>query len=201
MRQLIFFPILHPLQYSIRISSPQSKPCKVYCWLFPWLVFLRQPPHLLLQHVQARRSLQGSLPLHPFLLPFPLHRSQRQRQHQRSARTCQLQIAAWKALAQKFGNARLRTHQWEWLTSGPKPNSYLPYYTYHLVSKISDIWTEWTTGLNGSLSTWELEETFSRPSWRRDVGSVKTEHSRRKLVVDLITKHFEKPNWNVDLAL
>ncbi|KAK7048472.1 hypothetical protein R3P38DRAFT_2687704 [Favolaschia claudopus] len=115
--------------------------------------------------------------------------------------TSDTQIAAWKALAQKFGDARLRTHQWEWLTSGPKPNSYLPYYTYQPVSKISDIWTEWTIGLNGFLSARELEESFSRPSWRRDVGSVKTERSRRKLVVDLITKLSEKRNWNIDLAL
>ncbi|KAK7043502.1 hypothetical protein R3P38DRAFT_3259576 [Favolaschia claudopus] len=115
--------------------------------------------------------------------------------------TSEAQIAAWQALAHRFGDARLRAHQWEWLTSGPKPNSYLPYYSYQPVPKISDIWTEWTTGLNGFLSTRELEETFTRPSWRRDVGSVKTERSRRKLVVDLITKLSEKPNWNVELAL
>ncbi|KAK7024129.1 hypothetical protein R3P38DRAFT_3270510 [Favolaschia claudopus] len=109
--------------------------------------------------------------------------------------------AAWQALVQKFGDIRLRNHQWEWLTAGPKPNSYLPYYTYQPVSKISDIWVEWTTGLNGFLSTRELEEAFSRPSWRRDVSSVKTERSRRKLVVDLITNLSEKRNWNIDLAL
>ncbi|KAK7008468.1 hypothetical protein R3P38DRAFT_3210716 [Favolaschia claudopus] len=118
-----------------------------------------------------------------------------------SQASSEAQVAAWQALVQKFGDTRLRNHQWEWLTAGPKPNSYLPYYTYQPVSKISDIWVEWTTGLNGFLSTRELEEAFSRPSWRRDVGSVKTERSRRKLVVDLITNLSEKRNWNIDLAL
>ncbi|KAK7049044.1 hypothetical protein R3P38DRAFT_3620573 [Favolaschia claudopus] len=118
-----------------------------------------------------------------------------------SQASSEARVAAWQALVHRFGDARLRNHQWEWLTAGPKPNSYLPYYTYQPVPKITDIWTEWTIGLNGFLSTRELEETFSRPSWRRDVGSVKTERSRRKLVVDLVIKLSEKSNWNVDLAL
>ncbi|KAJ6540767.1 hypothetical protein B0H19DRAFT_1078165 [Mycena capillaripes] len=99
-----------------------------------------------------------------------------------------VQLAAWKTLADKYGDERLRRHQWEWLTSGPKPNTYLPYYQYQPVSKITDVWTEWTIGVNGFLPTRELDEGWGdRPCWRRNKGPAKNEASRRKKVVDLTT--------------
>jgi hypothetical protein len=103
-------------------------------------------------------------------------------------------------MANKYGDTRLRRHRWEWLSSGSKANSYLPYYEYQPASRITDIWEEWTTGLNGFLSTRELEEGWG-PSWRRNQRPLKTERSRRKKVVDLILKLESKRNWTTDLAL
>ncbi|KAF7369757.1 hypothetical protein MVEN_00307500 [Mycena venus] len=111
------------------------------------------------------------------------------------------QTAAWQRMAEKYSDSRLRRHQWEWITSGPKANTYMPYYQYQPLSKVTDIWTEYTDGLNGHLSTRDLDEGWSRPSWRRKVHTLKTEACRRKKVVDLINKLREKRNWTVDLAL
>jgi hypothetical protein len=112
----------------------------------------------------------------------------------------EVQVAAWKAMAEKYGEARLRRHQWEWIDSGVKANTYRPYYQYQDLAKISDVWSEWVTGLNGHLSTRELEEGWG-PKWRRDVNGLKTESSRRKKAVNLITQLAAKRNWTVDLAL
>ncbi|KAJ7351227.1 hypothetical protein DFH08DRAFT_805960 [Mycena albidolilacea] len=66
------------------------------------------------------------------------------------------QRVGWDKMVQKFDESRLRRHQWEWV--GPNTNSYLPYYEYQSVSKITDIWTEWVSGLGG---------TFPLVIWRR----------------------------------
>ncbi|KAJ7262841.1 hypothetical protein C8J57DRAFT_1513088 [Mycena rebaudengoi] len=95
----------------------------------------------------------------------------------------EVQVAAWKAMAEKYGEGRLRRHQGEWINSGVKANTYRPYYQYQDLAKISDVWSEWVTGLNGHLSTRELEE------------------GRRKKAVNLITQLAAKRNWTVDLAL
>ncbi|KAJ6453431.1 hypothetical protein C8R47DRAFT_1168239 [Mycena vitilis] len=92
------------------------------------------------------------------------------------------QVAAWNLLVEKYG-ARL------------------PYYTYHpKPAKITDVWVEWTTGLNGCLSGRELEEGWG-PAWRRNVKTVKTERSRRLKIINLIEKLAAKRNWNLELAL
>ncbi|KAJ7271728.1 hypothetical protein C8J57DRAFT_1507642 [Mycena rebaudengoi] len=74
-------------------------------------------------------------------------------------------LAAWKKFASKYRDARPQRHLWEWVDLG-KGRIYLPFYEYHLVAKITDLWTEWVTGLNGYVSTRELEEEWG-PSWRR----------------------------------
>ena len=65
----------------------------------------------------------------------------------------------------------------------------------------TDTWTEYAEGLNGHLPTRGLDEGWSRPSWRRNMHTLKTEACRRKKVIDLIKKLSEKRNWTVDLAL
>lgn len=112
----------------------------------------------------------------------------------------QLKQEDWQKLVNKYGDARLRRHQWEWVTKGPRANTWLPYYQYQTVNKITDVWTEWVTGLNGHLSTRELEEEWG-PAWCRNKGAVKTPRSRRKKVVDLIIRLSGKRNWTTDLAL
>jgi hypothetical protein len=84
---------------------------------------------------------------------------------------------------------------WSW--EGEK---WLPRYTYQTVQKISDIWEEWSYGLNGYLSTRELEEGWGA-KWRRNNSGLKTENGRRKKVVQLITDLSQKQGWNTQLAL
>jgi hypothetical protein len=107
-----------------------------------------------------------------------------------------LQQANWDALVQKYGELRLQKHpMWSW--EGEK---WLPRYTYQTVEKISDIWDEWSCGLNGYLSTRELEEGWGA-KWRRNNSGLKTENGRRKKVVQLIGDLSLKQGWNTPLAL
>jgi hypothetical protein len=55
-------------------------------------------------------------------------------------------------------------------------------------------------GLNGFLSTRELEEGWGA-RWRRNHSGLKTENGRRKKVVTLVTELSQKPGWTVALAL
>lgn len=107
------------------------------------------------------------------------------------------QTAAWNLLALRYSETRLRRHQWEWI---PKTNSFLPHYTFQPVPKITDIWIEWASGLNGFLSVRELNEGWNA-KWKRDAQRIKSEYSRRKKVIDLIDRLQSKPNWNLELAL
>ncbi|KAJ7448120.1 hypothetical protein FB451DRAFT_1187869 [Mycena latifolia] len=111
-----------------------------------------------------------------------------------------IQLASWDRLAAKFDETRLRTHQWEWITSGKDANSYLPYYTFQPSSKVTAIWDEWASGLNGFLAVRDLEETWGA-KWRRNNTTQKTEMGRRKKVIQLVEKLAAKPNWGLALAL
>ncbi|KAJ7275891.1 hypothetical protein C8J57DRAFT_1590123 [Mycena rebaudengoi] len=95
--------------------------------------------------------------------------------------TTAIHVAAWKKMVAKYGY------------------TYLPFHEYQL-AKITNIWTEWVSGLNGYLSTRELEEGCG-PTWRRNQKGLKTDCSRRKKVADLITQLAAKRNWTVDLTL
>nr|GAT42467.1 predicted protein [Mycena chlorophos] len=111
-----------------------------------------------------------------------------------------VQRREWERLAGKFTDARLRRMpNWEWITVGSRP-TYLPFYDYQPVKKICDVWVEHTDGLNGLLSTRELDEEWG-PSWRRNNASAKNENCRRKKVVRLVNQLAAKPNWSVQLAL
>jgi hypothetical protein len=112
-----------------------------------------------------------------------------------------VQLTEWAKLAAKFGDARLRGHQWEWVASGDHNSGhYLPYYAFQPLSTVTDIWEEWVSGLNGFLAVRILEEHWAA-KWRRNNDFMKTEMGRRKKVVELVERLAEKPNWNVPLAL
>lgn len=107
------------------------------------------------------------------------------------------QLAAWSLLALQYSEARLRRHQWEWIE---KTNTFLPHYAFQPVKKITDIWTEWASGLNGFLSVRELTEGWNA-KWKRDLRAIKSEWGRRSKVIGLVEKLAAKPNWNLELAL
>ncbi|KAF8195181.1 hypothetical protein K438DRAFT_2126985 [Mycena galopus ATCC 62051] len=103
------------------------------------------------------------------------------------------QLDAWNKLAARFGGERLRRHQWEWITIGKDANSYMEFYTFQHVSKITDIWTEWASGLNGFLAIRDMEETWVA-RWRRDNSGLKTEMRRRKKMIRWLTKLLRQTN-------
>lgn len=105
--------------------------------------------------------------------------------------------AAWNKLVTRYGESRLRRHSWEWNNS---TGEWLPYYTYQPVSGITDVWTEWSAGLGGYLSVRELTKGWG-PRWRRNVSGQKTEHARRKKIVDMVAQLSQKHLWDVALAL
>ena len=107
-----------------------------------------------------------------------------------------LQHSNWNDLVKRYGEQRLRRHPtWTWEGQG-----FMPYYVFQPVNSIREIWEEWSRGLNGFLSTRELEEHWGA-RWRRNTSGLKTENGRRKKVVGLIDELTKKPNWNVALAL
>ncbi len=106
------------------------------------------------------------------------------------------QQKAWEKLVQTYGQPRLQHHlAWDWTG-----DNWLPRYNYQSVTQISEIWDEWSTGLNGYLSTRELEEGWGA-KWRRNNPSLKTENGRHKKVVQLIENLSKKPGWSTKLAL
>jgi len=78
--------------------------------------------------------------------------------------------SSWKALVVALGEERLYRHKWEWTS-----RAWLPYYKYLPVHSITDVWTEWSSGLDGHLPVRELEERWGA-KWRRNVPSQRTEN-------------------------
>jgi len=114
------------------------------------------------------------------------------------------QINAIRLLKIKFGD-RIQKHQYEWMKyrSRKLSDEWLPIYTLPSVGSLSlsEIWEEWTSGLNGCLSVRDLEENWAA-RWRRDVSGQKTEMSRRRLVIQKIIEPLSKKiNWNIQLSL
>jgi hypothetical protein len=105
------------------------------------------------------------------------------------------QLVKWDALIEKYGDARVQKHQWEWVKG-----DFVPYYIYPSVSQITEYWAEWADGIGGFLSTRELTEAWGA-KWRRNNGGQRTECGRRKKVTDLVTMLAGRPNWSVNLAL
>ena len=68
------------------------------------------------------------------------------------------------------------------------------------MTQISDIWVEWSDGVDGYLSVQDLTECWGA-RWRRNDAAMKTETSRCKKVIDLMTELSGKPHWDVKLAL
>jgi hypothetical protein len=101
----------------------------------------------------------------------------------------------WAALVAKYDEGHLKRHQWEWASG-----DWLPYYRYKHATQISDIWVEWSDGVDGYLSVWDLTECWGA-RWRRNDAAMKTETSHRKKVIDLMTELSGKPHWDVKLAL
>jgi hypothetical protein len=103
----------------------------------------------------------------------------------------------WAQLTARFDESRLRQHVWEWVS---KDKDWLPVYKYQPVTTISDIWVEWAEGVGGFLSVRDLTECWGA-RWRRNDAGQRTESSRRKKVIDLVTELSSKHLWDVNLAL
>lgn len=101
----------------------------------------------------------------------------------------------WATITEKFGIERTSMHQWDW-----EDGDYLPCYEYQTVTSITDVWTEWASGLNGYIPVRDLMERWGA-KWRRNLPRRKTEGVRRKAIVDLIEELVMKPRWEVPLAL
>lgn len=106
-----------------------------------------------------------------------------------------VQLTRWNRLLEKYGEARVHKHQWEWIHG-----EFLPFYLYQPVDCITGYWTEWADGIGGCLSTRELTEVWGA-KWRRNNGGQRTECGRRKKVVDLVIALAARPNWDTHLAL
>jgi hypothetical protein len=103
----------------------------------------------------------------------------------------------WAELTVRFNESQLRRHAWEWVG---RDKDWLPIYRYQPVTTISDIWSEWAEGVSGFLSVRDLTERWGA-RWRRNDAGQRTEASRRKKVIDLVTELSSKHLWNVNLAL
>ena len=99
----------------------------------------------------------------------------------------------WKALTDKFDEVRMRKHDWSYDTD------YMPFYRFQQVSQICDIWTEWSTGLNGFLPVRNLDEGWGA-RWRRGNRGQGTENCRRSRLVELMEKLIAKRGWDLALA-
>ena len=81
------------------------------------------------------------------------------------------QQKAWQVLVQIHGEPQLWQHPaWDWTG-----DNWLSCYNFQPVTQISDIWDEWSTGLNSFLSTREFEEGWGA-KWRRNNPGLKTEN-------------------------
>ena len=88
----------------------------------------------------------------------------------------------------------MRKHEWQYDTD------YLPLYHFQQVTHICNIWTEWSTGLNGFLPVRNLNEGWGS-RWRKGDRGQGTENCRRARVVELIEQLTAKPGWDLALAL
>jgi hypothetical protein len=102
-------------------------------------------------------------------------------------------LAQWKALTDRFDEVRMRKHEWLYEAD------YVPLYCFQQVTQICDIWTEWSTGLNGFLPVRNLNEGWGA-RWRQGNRGQGTENCRCACVVELIEKLIAKPGWNLALA-
>ena len=102
-------------------------------------------------------------------------------------------LAQWKALTAKFDEVRMRKHEWLYEAD------YVPLYRFQQVTHICDIWTEWSTGLNGFLPVRNLNEGWGA-RWRQGNRGQGTENCRCAHVVGLIEKLIAKPGWDFALA-
>lgn len=104
------------------------------------------------------------------------------------------------ALESKYGETRVHRHRWDWFQSTSKhPDEWIARYTLKKGVSVEDIWTEWTSGLDGCLSTHELVSGWDA-KWRNGNKGQGTEFCRRKKLIDLIDALSRKQNWNVRLA-
>lgn len=107
------------------------------------------------------------------------------------------EVLAWRVLAARHGDERLRKHTWTWI---PETECWLPFYEYKHAVKITDIWVEYADGLDGHLSVRELNEGWGA-KWKGNVKALKSEATRRNKIVDLVQRLAKKPNWSIQLAL
>ncbi|KAJ7060174.1 hypothetical protein C8F01DRAFT_1084569 [Mycena amicta] len=146
------------------------------------------PPSLQLS--PAAIALPSSPP--PIAPPQPVHNH---------STLSDIQKAEWARLGAKFPDARLRAHRWEWLTGGPKANSYLPYYEYREPLKtICDVWQEYAEGFNGHLSTQQLGQEWGA-RWRRNQQTLRNQHTRRSKIVTLVNELSVERKWSTERVL
>lgn len=100
----------------------------------------------------------------------------------------------WHALTQKLDETRMRKHEWEY------KHEYIPIYRFETISRITNVWDEWSVGLHGQLPVRELTEIWGA-KWRRGDRGQGTESCRRMKVVALVNTLAAKRGWDVKLAL
>lgn len=112
------------------------------------------------------------------------------------------QIQLIRSFSAKFGIERISKHSFEWVqySSGPIREEWLPVYVYKKNLSVSEVWEEWEEGIDGGLSVRQLNKAWEA-RWRRNAAALKTEASRRKHIINLITQLSEQPHWSVPLAL
>ena len=81
-------------------------------------------------------------------------------------------------------------------------DEWLPIYTLPSVGSLSltEIWEEWTSGLNGCLSVWELKENWAA-QWQRDVSGQKTEMAGGSWLIRRLLNHFPRKQTRMSSLL
>jgi hypothetical protein len=87
------------------------------------------------------------------------------------------------------------TFEWKRYPSASQKDEWLPMYDFQKVKMLADVWKEHVEGLNGKFSLQELDAR-----WKRNRSTVKSEHSRRKKIIELIERLRSRPNWNLSLV-
>ncbi len=105
------------------------------------------------------------------------------------------------ALEKEFGLERIQKHKWNWVEYPSKrPSEWIPEYKYANGLDINGIYQEYITGIDGHLSTKQLDAKWGS-SWRAGQRGLSSESCRRKKLITVIEKLGERKNWNVQLAL